>query len=45
MIVESSACSSTLALHPITRLEAHVGVNVSGGTQPGHARIVLVYRR
>ena len=32
MIRLSVACSSTLAVHPITRLTANVGVNSSGGS-------------
>lgn len=32
MIVDDSACSSTCAHHPTTRLTANVGVNISRGT-------------
>lgn len=32
MIFESSACSSTFAHHPMTRLAAKVGVNISRGS-------------
>jgi hypothetical protein len=32
MILESAACSRMFAHQPMTRLEAKVGVNISGGT-------------
>ena len=32
MIFESAACSRMFALHPITRLDANVGVNIAGGS-------------